>query len=218
MPSTTTLYDGGSPGRPDMMNKNFGYESVLRSHFRFLKTKADIVVLWLHWILLRNVFKSHGGEGGLTELLTEHLPRGLGWNGDKKSYLLKYEFDGRFYVLGVWLRQDSALLDVSLVTVERSVKVGIRVAAIVDGSMNLVFSNADPFTRQIEAEFVRPMMQQPSGADYYVGDSEDDGGVKVSDDGASYEPGQGFFNALGRNKEFSRCYLIDGDQATGQKP
>ena len=52
--------------RPRLMDEEFGYESVLRSHNKFIKTRNDIAVVWLHWLLLRNVFKSHGGEGSIT--------------------------------------------------------------------------------------------------------------------------------------------------------
>lgn len=126
--------------RPRMMDGQFGYESVLRSHNKFIKTRVDVIVVWLHWLLLRNIFKSHGGEGAVTTFLTEHLPRSLGWNGDKKSYLLKYELAMRTYGIGIWVRGED--IDVSFVTLETSTKIGIPIRRLVNPSNDLNLENA----------------------------------------------------------------------------
>lgn len=126
--------------RPELMDSSFGYESVLRSHFRYCKTKYDVLVIWLHWVLLKSLFKAKGGEGELTNYLTENLPKGMGWNGEKKTYLLKYEFNCRNHAVGIWVRND--VVEVSIVTLEKCMRVGILVDTLLTKEFKLDTSTA----------------------------------------------------------------------------
>ena len=137
--------------------EEFGLESVLRSHNQFAKTRSDIVVLWLHYVMLRNLFKAHGGEGALTELRTEQLPRNLCWNGIVQRYLIKYESKYIFYGLGVWIRGEE--LDCSLVSLKKSLRIGIPLEELVRDDLTLRDDVVDTFTDIIERTFVWPMMK-----------------------------------------------------------
>ena len=141
--------------------EEFGLESVLRSHNPYIKTKPDIVLIWLHYICLRNLMKSHGGEGMTTEFRTEHLPRNLAWNGLIQRYLIKYEFQYATYILGIYIRKGEA--DCSLVTLEKSLRIGIPINDLVRNDLTIVDSVVDTFTDIVERNFIQPMISS-SGA------------------------------------------------------
>lgn len=144
--------------RAKILDEDFGLQSVLRSHYPFIKNKADVLVVWLHWMLLRNLFKGHGGEMALTEELTEHLPRSLGWNGEKQTYLLKYEANNRLYSVGVYIRGNNA--DCCLVTLQRSLKVSIPIDHLIRHDFTMKAETADQFTEDMEKEFIKPMIRK----------------------------------------------------------
>lgn len=121
--------------RAKIMDVEFGLESVLLAHSKYIKTKHDIIVCWLNWVLCRNNFKCVGGENSITGILSERLPRNFGWNGDKQSYLLMYERDRKTYGLGIWIRHD--IVDIALVTLQKSLKVGIVVSKVVRDDLTI---------------------------------------------------------------------------------
>lgn len=137
--------------------EDFGLESVVRSHAKFVKNMPDVVVVWLHYIMLRNLFKTHGGEGAITEDKTEQLPRNLGWNGERRSYLIKYEYKYVDLALGVYLRDNEA--DCSLVTLMRSVRFGVPVNVLVRNDLTIRDETCDAFTEMIEEQFLQPIMR-----------------------------------------------------------
>lgn len=147
-----------SARRAKILDEDFGLQSVLRSHYPFIKNKADVLVVWLHWMLLRNLFKGHGGEMALTEEYTEHLPRSLGWNGEKNTYLLKYEANKRLYSLGIYLR--GSVAECSLVTLQRSLKVSIPIDNFIRHDFTMKAETADQFTEDMENEFIKPMIRK----------------------------------------------------------
>ena len=135
--------------------EEFGLETVMRSHNSSIKTRNDVLVIWLHYVLLRNLFKTYGGEGAITNDKTEQLPRNLGWNGERRLYLLKYEFGNRAYALGIFIRKEEA--DCSLVTLNRSLRIGIPVYELIREDLSMRDAVVDTFTEVIEKNFVWPM-------------------------------------------------------------
>ena len=98
----------------------FGLESVLRAHQKLIRTKSDVVVVWLNWLLLKNGFLCSSSD----DATVESLPASIGWDGARKCYLLKYVKDDTSYGLGVWVREGS-YCDISLVTMSKSLKIGL---------------------------------------------------------------------------------------------
>ena len=135
--------------------EEFGLETVMRSHNTSLKSRSDVIMVWLHYCFLRNLFKTLGGEGAISEHRTEHLPRHLGWNGERKVYVLKYEYDNRIFVLSVYIRDKEA--DASIVTLEKSLRIAIPVADIVRDDLTMRDDVVDNFTEIIEREFIDPI-------------------------------------------------------------
>lgn len=134
--------------------EEFGLESVLRGHRHLVKTKADVCVVWLHYLLIRNLFKTTGGEVVKAEKPTETLPPNLGWSGEKRSYFLRYYKDGCWFSLGACARDQT--LECSLVTVARCLKVGIPLNTLVTDDLTVNESVVDEFSKQIEETFVKP--------------------------------------------------------------
>lgn len=151
----------------------FGLESVLRSHNPFIKNRSDVMVVWMHYCMLRNLYKTYGGEGSVTEEKTEHLPRGLGWNGERNIYLLKYEFKNMSFALGIFIRDNEA--DCSLVTLSRSLRIGIPVNSLVLPDLTMNDRVCDKFTEVVEVNFIIPMTQKTflKGFDTLESDGED---------------------------------------------
>ena len=174
--------------------EEFGLESVLRSHSKFIKNTSDVCVVWLHFVLLRNLFKCHGGEGAITEQRTEHLPRNLGWNGERRLYMLKYEYQYRNFGLGIFIRDDEA--DASLVTLQRSIRIAIPISELVRQDLTIRDAICDMFTTIIEKNFIFPMMKRAStlSPDDYDAtpadafDPDDDDDVQDGDDVGDDEP------------------------------
>ena len=146
--------DDSRPGR--VRFEEFGLESVLRSHNPYIKNKNDICVVWLHYVCLRNLLKSHGGEGMITELRTETLPRNLAWNGVIQRYLIKYEYKFATFILGIYIREKEA--DCSLVTLQKSLRIGIPIDDLVHDDLTVVDSVVDTFTEVVEKNFIQPMI------------------------------------------------------------
>ena len=142
---------------PDVYDKDFGLESVLRAHNQQIKTRSDVLICWMHWILLKSGFKCHGGEFQITEIKTEKLPRSFGWNGDKQSYLLKYSYADRFFALGVYVRGSNA--DISFVTYETSMQVSIPIADLVRDDLSIVSNAVDDYTESMERNVVCPLVE-----------------------------------------------------------
>ena len=142
--------------RKRTVDEEFGLESVMKSHNKFVKTRSDIAVVWIHYIFLRNLMKSLGGDNAITEKATEVLPRNLGWNGEKQSYLLKYCLDDRVFALGIWVRGN--ILDCSFVTLQRSLKIGIPIDAVIRPDLSVYPEVVDKFTDDVEREFVCPLL------------------------------------------------------------
>ena len=150
--------------------EEFGLESVLRAHNPFIKTKSDVCLMWLHYVCLRNLMKSHGGEGSIIEERTESLPRNLTWNGLIQRYLIKYEFRYATYVLGVYIRKDEA--DCSLVTLEKSLRIGIPISELVRDDLTMIDSATDNFTEVVEREFIQPMLSTGRIKDALYGETQ----------------------------------------------
>merc|ERR1719411_293123 len=121
-----------------------------------MKTRSDVVIIWMHYVLCRNLMKSLGGEAAVTEKPTEMLPRNLGWNGEKQCYLLKYCLGNRVVALGCWVRGKN--LECSLVTLCRSLKIGLPISVLVRNDMSMDGDSVDRFTDDLEQEFVCPFL------------------------------------------------------------
>ena len=115
-----------------------------------------LLVVWLHYILMRNLFKSLGGDNAITDKMTEVLPRNLGWNGEKQAYLLKYTFENKTFAMGIWVRGN--VLDCSFVTLQRSLKIGIPLEEIIRFDMTIAPNVVDQFTDSVEREFICPFL------------------------------------------------------------
>ena len=145
-------------GGPGIVREDFGFQSVQRSHQKYIKNSSDMLMIWLHYVLLRNRFKTMGGDYQSGTDLSEHLPRNLGWNGDKQAYYVKYENNRRVFGFGVYIRNGRA--DCSMVTLQKSIKIGIPISDVIDEDMQYREEVMDHFTDVLEKEFVCPLLMR----------------------------------------------------------
>ena len=134
----------------------YGLELVLLTHSKVIKTNADIVVVWLHWCLLRNGFANHGGEYTHVDYHSENLPANLGWNGDKQAYILKYEHGTVPYAVGMYLNEDT--IELSMVAIHKSLRIGIAISDLVDEDLQLKEAMTNKLSQIVDEEFIRPLV------------------------------------------------------------
>ena len=138
----------------------YGLELVLLVHSPVIKTRSDVLCVWLHWCFLRNGFQSHGGEFTHVDVSSENLPRNLGWNGDKKAYILKYVVDTQPYAVGIFIKDDdNEVVEISVITLHKSMRLGISVSDLVDkDDFQISSTGSDNLAKVIDDELLRPLL------------------------------------------------------------
>ena len=137
----------------------YGLELVLTVHSPVIKTATDVLVVWLHWCFIRNGFDAHGGEFTHVDYSSENLPRNLGWNGDKRAYILKYLRERTPYVLGVYLRDDENVVEISLVTLHQSMRLSMSISDLVNpDDFQIDAQGSDNLAKVIDEEMIRPTL------------------------------------------------------------
>ena len=74
-------------------------ELCLKSHAEDVKTRNDVLLIIVHWRLLRHSFLCIGDVFFTHHIPSELLPLNLGWNGDTESYCCKFVYKKSLYVL-----------------------------------------------------------------------------------------------------------------------
>ena len=140
---------------PLYANLQYGLELALTTHSKIIKSREDLVVVWLHWCFVKNGFKNHGGEFTHRDYSSENLPYNLGWNGDKGAYILKYRLESVPYVVALFLDNDSQLV-LSLVSLDKSFRISIMTKDLVDDALQLIPKSLENLTSVVDSEILIP--------------------------------------------------------------
>merc|ERR1712042_304115 len=133
----------------------YALELAMNNHAKFIKTKFDVMVVWFHWCLLRNGFYFFGGELTHSDIHSETLPPNLCFNGDRAAYAMKYGKGVMPYIVGIYLKEDR--IDISLVSLYRSLRLGLTVDDLVDDCLNLKDDTVQQMTMLADNELIEPM-------------------------------------------------------------
>ena len=90
--------------------REFGLELILKAHSSEIKTRGDVIVLMVHWRLLRHSFLCVGDIHYYHSIPTELLPLNLGWDNDTGVYCLKYSYKRKLYILTVKIEEQGKVI------------------------------------------------------------------------------------------------------------
>ena len=137
--------------------REFGFELCLKGHSEDIKSRADVIVLMLHWRLLRSSFLSIGDIHYTHDIPTEILPLNLGWLGDNDSYILKYIFKNNTYILAITVKDVD--LDVKLQSEKDIVSITLECNnSVVDDDMVVNLQKCLKLCKQIDQCLIQEML------------------------------------------------------------
>lgn len=147
----------GESGWLSMVVHDFGMQTALKAHSKDIKNAHDVLAVLAHWRLLRFGFicLCEGPNG--TCLPSEVMPLGLGWDGTLKGYYLKYENQGKHYLMSLTLKE-SGTAEVGLLSDSRVTKVAVDVAQVVDNESLLpIMANVDEISERLDSDLIEPL-------------------------------------------------------------
>ncbi|EAA04611.3 AGAP007418-PA [Anopheles gambiae str. PEST] len=141
----------------------FGLEMLWKLESANLADKADAMMLFVHWFLVRNGFRNVGvgDDKTLNNAVdqSELLPEG--WNGNNKSYALRYIMNNELYILHGTLSNDTMIVNLlqaqSLQVSNAAFNLDKTITSFNDSNLtNVVVSIDDQITR-LQTELIKPL-------------------------------------------------------------
>uniref|UniRef100_A0A182JT18 Proteasome inhibitor PI31 subunit n=1 Tax=Anopheles christyi TaxID=43041 RepID=A0A182JT18_9DIPT len=141
----------------------YGLEMLWKLEKGNVADKSDMMMLFVHWFLVRNGFRNVGvGDDKTLNNIVEQselLPEG--WNGNNKSYALRYTMNNELYILHGTLSNDTMIINLlqakTLQVTNCAFNVDTTIGSISDGNfMNMVASIDEQIVR-LQTELVKPL-------------------------------------------------------------
>ncbi|CRK99484.1 CLUMA_CG012803, isoform A [Clunio marinus] len=145
---------------------NFGLDLLLESQKANIKSKNDIVVIILHWMLCKNDLRNVGiGDSKFyneNDRPSELLPEG--WNQDSSAYSLRYMLDKNIYLLYANSTSDSLVVNLIDAKTLQSSSLAFDVNAIVKSTTGRTIddfvSSSEDLIKRIGDEIVKPIFKK----------------------------------------------------------
>ena len=138
--------------------REFGFELCLKSHAEDIRTDTDIVMLLMHWRLLRHSFLSIGDMFDETLIPSELLPKNLGWNGEYERYMVKYTFKNKFFLCSVAKIGKEVVV---LLQTEAYLRMAsFRVSKLIDGpDLNINMQRCLKLSQSLDSRLIQPLIE-----------------------------------------------------------
>lgn len=142
------------------INDIFGFELLYKSIENQLSKKEDVLVLFVHWYLIKSGFKCLGQGDSKTiapnEIGSELLPDG--WN-QAPTYSLRYVREGKLYIL-VGIKSEADLL-INFLKIEdqsvTNVQFSIETVQDIKGTLDTMLPNFASVLKDLKDNLVSPM-------------------------------------------------------------
>lgn len=147
---------------------DFGMEMLWKFEQKNVHTKSDLMVLLVHWYLVRNGFRNVGvGDDKTLDRSAEQselLPEG--WNENFTSYALRYALKNELYNLHGTLSNETMIINLlhakSLQVSNVVFNLNTIVKSIRGNKMKDLFDNVDEQIARLENELMKPIHGGPS--------------------------------------------------------
>lgn len=138
------------------MVHDFGFQLVLKAHSKDIKNSYDVLIVLVHWRLLRYGFICLGDGPSSGKLPSEVLPLNLGWDGTLKGYFLKYENMAKQFLLSLHIKENGT--EVGLLSDSRVTKVAVEIKNIVDPDTLVPnMDTIDELNCRIDNDLIEPL-------------------------------------------------------------
>uniref|UniRef100_A0A182Q9T2 Proteasome inhibitor PI31 subunit n=1 Tax=Anopheles farauti TaxID=69004 RepID=A0A182Q9T2_9DIPT len=143
--------------------KHYGLEMMWALQKRNVDSKADVVILLVHWFLTKKGFRNVGvGDDKTLDNSVEQselLPEG--WNGNKTSYALRYTLNNELYILHGTVSEETLivnLLQAKTVQVSNAAfNLNTAVQSINSADVRLLFADIGAQITRLDRELVKPL-------------------------------------------------------------
>lgn len=136
--------------------REFGFELCLKAHSEDIKNRADIILIMVHWRLLRHSFLCVGDVHYIHSVPSELIPLNLGWNGDDNSYLVFYAYKRQMYRLAV-VCQDK-LLTLKLWSEKTIATVRLDTGTVMDDALVVNMQKALALCKKIDRQLIERLL------------------------------------------------------------
>ena len=143
--------------------REFGLELCLKAQSEDIKTKSDIILILVHWRLLRHSFLCVGDVHYVHSIPSELLPINLGWNGDDGTYLIKYSYKRKLYMMAL-LVEPGNLLTVRLWADQFITSVRLNIGTVLTDELVINLQKCLTLCRVIDRDLIE---KQLMGADVF---------------------------------------------------
>ncbi|XP_035912794.1 proteasome inhibitor PI31 subunit [Anopheles stephensi] len=146
----------------------FGMEMLWKLEQNNVNTKSDLMVLFVHWYLMRNGFRNVGvGDDKTLDNIAEQselLPEG--WNANNASYALRYTINNELYNLHGTLSNGTMIINLlhakSLQVSNVVFNLDATVQSIRGSKIMDLIVKVDEQIARLDSELVKPIHSGPS--------------------------------------------------------
>ena len=137
-----------------MVLHEFGHQLLLKAHSKDIKSRTDVLTLFVHWRLLRYGFICLGDGPSPSNIPSEVLPLNLGWDGDLRGYFLKYEVKKKQFLLSLHVKDD--LTEIGLLSDMRVTKVAVDPNDCVTEQLYMDTGTSEDLAFLIDTDLIMP--------------------------------------------------------------
>lgn len=137
--------------------REFGFELCLKAHSEDIKNRADIILIMIHWRLLRHSFLCVGDVHYIHSVPSELIPLNLGWNGDDNSYLVFYAYKRQMYRLAVVV--DDKRLTLKLWSESTISTVRLDMGSVLDDNLVVNMQRALMLCKKVDRQLIEALLR-----------------------------------------------------------
>lgn len=138
--------------------REFGFELCLKAQAEDIKTRSDVVLMLLHWRLLRHSFLCIGDFHYTHHIPSELIPLNLGWNASTNLYSLKFAYKQHMFLLNMSAIDENGIVQIKLYSETEIVTLNVDVQDACDESLIVNMQKCYTAAKQIDKELIEKIL------------------------------------------------------------